>query len=102
MAQVWLSYAEIEELISIAGDEVRDRVSALGYDRRRCHDGLTRVKLPEQLAEAYMLNFAIAKLASPVAAMHSMLEDALGHAGADGNERLNEVERSGIHHLRAA
>jgi diaminopimelate epimerase len=65
MAQIWLSYAELCDVIDCSTADVRDRVVDMGLDRRRSHDGLTRVKLTEQLAERFMVAFATQKLGSP-------------------------------------
>lgn len=57
MPQVWLSYSELGEHFDLATEAAREMVHVRGWDRRRCHDGLTRVKLPPDVALSYMVEF---------------------------------------------
>jgi hypothetical protein len=50
MAQIWLSYDEVAALCRCAADVARAKIEHRGWPRRRCSDGLVRVKLPADLA----------------------------------------------------
>jgi hypothetical protein len=56
MPQVWMTYQELGDLAGIESQEARDFAIAQGWRRRRSRDGLTRVKLPQDLVKAYLLS----------------------------------------------
>jgi hypothetical protein len=55
---VWLTFEEIGEFFHCDSAEARRRVIAGQWERRRCNDGLTQVKLPGDVAHDYMLGYA--------------------------------------------
>jgi hypothetical protein len=50
MAQVWLSFEEIQQLFSCDAVAARRRVVANQWERRRCSDGLVRAQVPSEVA----------------------------------------------------
>ena len=54
MPQIWLTYDELGALSSRDGASAREAVIDQGWQRRRCHDGQTRVKLSAEATELYM------------------------------------------------
>jgi len=54
MAQIWLSYDELAVLCRCGADIARTKVENHGWPRRRCSDGLVRVKLPTDLAGDFL------------------------------------------------
>ncbi len=57
MAQVWLTFEEIQEFFGCDAAEARRRVIANQWERRRCTDGLFRAELPADVAHDYMLRY---------------------------------------------
>jgi hypothetical protein len=55
MAQLWLTFEEIQEMFGCDAAGARRRVIANEWERRRGHDGLTRALLPPEVANDYML-----------------------------------------------
>lgn len=49
MPQIWMTYQELGDLAGAPAEDARDFVIARGWDRRRSQDGLTRVKLPDDV-----------------------------------------------------
>lgn len=45
MPQIWMTYPEIGDLVGCSPEEARMQVAARALDRRKSHDGQTRVKL---------------------------------------------------------
>lgn len=45
MPQIWMTYAEIGALLGCDVDEARTEAAKRSLDRRKSHDGLSRVKL---------------------------------------------------------
>ena len=56
MPQVWMTYQELGDLAGIGPQEARDFAIARVWGRRRSQDGLTRVRLPQDLVNAYLLS----------------------------------------------
>ena len=54
MAQIWLSYDELAMLCRCGAEFARTEVENRGWPRRRCSDGLVRVKLPADLASDFL------------------------------------------------
>ncbi len=54
MPQIWLTYREFAALINCEPVEARIASITTGLDRRKSRDGLTRVKLTEPLADAFL------------------------------------------------
>ena len=54
MPQVWLSYAELGAHLRCSPEKARENVGRSGWSRRRCSDGLTRVKLPPVVMSEYV------------------------------------------------
>jgi hypothetical protein len=57
MPQLWLTFEEIADLFSCDAAGARSRVIANQWERRRCHDGLTRAQLPSEAAHEFMLRY---------------------------------------------
>jgi hypothetical protein len=57
MPQIWITYDELAAHYGVASDGAREMARARMWSRRRSHDGLTRVKLPPDVALAYMSAF---------------------------------------------
>ncbi|KQQ47914.1 hypothetical protein ASF58_00675 [Methylobacterium sp. Leaf125] len=57
MPQIWITYDELGAHYGVASDGAREIARARMWSRRRSHDGLTRVKLPSDVALAYMSAF---------------------------------------------
>ena len=57
MAQVWLTFEEIQKLFGCDAADARRRVIANQWERRRCTDGLFRAQLPPEAAREYMLRY---------------------------------------------
>jgi len=55
MAQVWVTFEEIQDLFTCDAASARSRVIFNQWERRRCSDGLTRVLLPPEPANEFML-----------------------------------------------
>ena len=53
MPQVWMTYHEIGAMLGREPAAARDLVISLGLDRRKSHDGHTRVKLNAALTEIF-------------------------------------------------
>jgi hypothetical protein len=53
MPQVWMTYQEIGAMLGREPAAARDLVVSLGVDRRKSHDGHTRVKLNAALTEIF-------------------------------------------------
>lgn len=57
MAQVWLTFEEIQDLFGCDAADARRRVIANQWERRRCTDGLFRAQLPPEAAHEFMLRY---------------------------------------------
>jgi hypothetical protein len=55
MAQVWLSFDEIQQLFSCDAADSRRRVVANQWERRRCSDGLVRAQVPSDVAHDFFM-----------------------------------------------
>jgi hypothetical protein len=53
MAQVWLSFEEIQEVFRCDAADARRRVVASQWERRRCSDGLVRAQVPPEVAHDF-------------------------------------------------
>ncbi len=60
MAQIWLTYGEIGEFCSCSSVTARDLAIKYNWTRRRSRDGLTRVKLPQNLVTEFISRAAAA------------------------------------------
>ena len=56
MAQVWLSFEEIQELFRCEAADARRRVVASQWERRRCSDGLVRAQVPADVAHDFFMS----------------------------------------------
>lgn len=68
MPQIWLTYEELAELFNCDAVQARGAAAAIGLDRRRSRDGLTRAKLTPSLTEALLDNALRQRLDQEVAA----------------------------------
>lgn len=50
MPQIWVSYEELGKFLGCDGNAAARHVAAVCWPRRRCHDGLTRAKIPLEVA----------------------------------------------------
>jgi hypothetical protein len=58
MAQVWLSFDEIQQLFNCNAADARRCVVANQWERRRCGDGLVRAQVPADVAyDFFMLQY---------------------------------------------
>jgi hypothetical protein len=55
MAQVWLSFDEIQQLFNCDAADARRRVVANQWERRRCGDGLVRALVPSEVAYDFFM-----------------------------------------------
>lgn len=78
MPQIWLSYPELAAFLECAVDDARPAAINEGLTRRRCRDGLTRVKLTPADAERYMRSCieASTQIDHQVDALRAILEEA--------------------------
>jgi hypothetical protein len=58
MAQVWVTFEEIQDLLGCDAASGRSRAILSQWERRRCTDGVMRVQLPAELAHEFMLGYA--------------------------------------------
>ncbi len=54
MPQIWMTYEELGALIDTDAVTARAKAAAMPLDRRRSHDGYTRVKLNARLSEVFL------------------------------------------------
>jgi hypothetical protein len=55
MAQVWLSFHEIQQVFNCDTADARRRVVANQWERRRCSDGLVRAQVPSDVAHDFFM-----------------------------------------------
>jgi hypothetical protein len=55
MAQVWLSFDEIQQVFGCDAADARRRVIANQWERRRCSDGLVRAQVPSDVAHDFFV-----------------------------------------------
>lgn len=77
MPQIWLTYDELGDYFGCSPERARADAVANGSDRRRCHDGLTRVKLRPATAVAFIERIAANRECREIARL---------------NERIRELE----------
>jgi hypothetical protein len=58
MAQVWVTFEEIQDLLGCDAGSARSRAILSQWERRRCTDGAIRVQLSAELAHEFMLGYA--------------------------------------------
>lgn len=81
MPQIWLSDEELGAMFGCSRAVARDRSIAYGWARRKSTDGLSRTKLPQDMFEEFLLDYAARLLAksaadSSVAQLRGMLARA--------------------------
>ena len=82
MAQIWLTIEELAAHAECSISRARDEALANDWERRQCSDGQTRVRLPPDLAHAYILAYAAHHNGGKtVGDMLSSLQSALAEAG---------------------
>jgi hypothetical protein len=96
MAQIWLTFDELATHAECSVQHARAEVAANNWPCRQSRDGQTRVKLPPELAHAYMLAYAKhhAKPASDVGGMLESLRTALDQAGMLSASTRSGAQRS--------
>jgi hypothetical protein len=77
MAQIWATYGEVAALCACTTAAATVEIEKRGWPRRRCSDGVVRVKLPADLAYDFVR----------IAASRSMAE-AMATASEQGLSRL--------------
>ena len=89
MPQIWLTYDEMGHHLRTSAAAARDRAIEAGLDRRKCSDGLTRVKLPADMAAAYLVDYLLDHGPAPLDALADQMvarlrqtADALAHPPA--------------------
>jgi hypothetical protein len=55
MAQVWLSFDEIQQAFGCDAADARRRVIANQWERRRCGDGVVRAEVPPEVAHDFFM-----------------------------------------------
>ncbi len=55
MAQVWLSFDEIQQAFRCDAADARRRVIANQWERRRCGDGVVRAQVPSEVAHEFFM-----------------------------------------------
>lgn len=73
MPQIWLNDDELGAMLGCPAAIARDRSIAGGWARRRGHDGISRSKLPEEMFEGFLLDYA-ARLIAARAADQSVMQ----------------------------
>jgi hypothetical protein len=58
MPQIWLTYAELSELLKCDLSDVRQAVTDNEWPQRKSGDGRMRVKLSPALAHQFMMSYA--------------------------------------------
>lgn len=54
MPQIWMTYIELGSLLTCTPHQAREQAIAIGADRKRSRDGLSRVKLPPRWMELFI------------------------------------------------
>lgn len=67
MPQIWLTDDELGTVLQCEPARARARALAQGWHRRRCSDGVTRAKLPVQMFEDFVLEYAARLMADRAA-----------------------------------
>lgn len=67
MPQIWLTDDELGTVLQCDPTRARARSLAQGWPRRRCSDGATRAKLPAQMFEDFVLDYAARLMADRAA-----------------------------------
>jgi hypothetical protein len=83
MPQIWLSYSELADHLTCTEASARERAASNAWDRRRCSDGLTRVKLKPHLADQYLAHLSgarIPELLDIIATLEALLLRQVGNA----------------------
>jgi hypothetical protein len=94
MAQIWLTFEELAAHAECSVERARDEVFTKDWARRQCSDGQTRVKLPPDLAHAYILAYAAHHNGGKtVGDMLSTLQAALDDAGMLSKEFYDSVRK---------
>lgn len=75
MPQIWLTYDELCPFMNVDPNGARAGVIREGWTRRRCSDGLTRVKLPRAAAATYLLAHADLIAHAEIARLRAMVLD---------------------------
>jgi hypothetical protein len=111
MAQVWLSFDEIQQVFGCDAADARKRVVANQWERRRCGDGLVRVQVPCEVAhEFFMLRYSHQPESRPApanefgAAMEALrrIFEAEANAGAPARTTAEERARRECTRVRTA
>lgn len=61
MPQIWLTYDELADFTGVATDGGRSYAFDRHLDRRRCSDGCTRVKLPFDMIDDYLVHALVGR-----------------------------------------
>ena len=88
MAQVWLSFDEIQQVFSCDAADARRRVVANQWERRRCSDGLVRAQVPSDVAyDFFMLQYRreLESRPAPVKEFEAAMEALCGIFAAEAS-----------------
>jgi hypothetical protein len=86
MAQVWLSFDEIQQVFSCDAADARRRVVANQWERRRCGDGLVRAKVPSDVAyDFFILQHRHESRPAPVNEFEAAMEALCRIFGTEAN-----------------
>ena len=61
MPQIWVTHAELARFSKIAAVEIEAKTHVLRWPRRNCSDGHVRIKLPDDVAFAFMADVVAAQ-----------------------------------------
>ena len=93
MPQIWLTYEELSDQLGCAPQQARDGAIAAGWDRRRCSDGLTRVKLRPAVAAEYLRERIDHTVRSTLAAQRLRIAELEAELAARTAPRGSAVQR---------
>jgi hypothetical protein len=75
MPQIWLTYDELGAFLGCSPERARADAAENGSGRRRCHDGLTRVKLRPATAVAFVEGLAAARDRQEIARLRQRVRE---------------------------
>jgi hypothetical protein len=95
LAQIWLTYDELGDLFDCGSMAARQAVGQNAWPRRRCSDGLTRVKLPPAAAHEFIMKYAdcVTGKFEPDESVRA-LREILARAKSSAGNQLSEIRQS--------
>jgi hypothetical protein len=106
MPQIWLSVQELADFLGCSAPAAAEHVSAQHWARRRCSDGLKRVKLPLPEMERFLQDNALIRGQTSqtdllVTALQSVLHAAKSGPSGQAGDLLTTTYASGEDRSRA-